>query len=73
MGDVHTGASNHMEVSNIWRHPNILGVTKHMGDIQTYRGHSCMPFYPTKQVSPLVLLLRLDTIVCLYRNTLDIT
>ena len=35
------------------------GASKHMGAIQTRRGNSCMPFFPTKQVFPLVY-------VCMY-------
>ena len=36
------GMSNHME-----------GIQTY-GGVQTYRGHSCMPSYPAKQVLPLV-------------------
>ena len=47
---------------NIWGaskhtggHPDIQGVSKH-GEHPNIWGHSCMPFYPMKQVSPLVCI-----------------
>ena len=47
-------ASKHMGASKYAGGIITCGVSKHMGDIQTYRGHSCMPFYETKWVSPQV-------------------
>ena len=58
----HMGASKHTEgCPNIWGMSKHTGGIKHMqgiqiyGGVQTYRGHSCMPFYPTKWVLSLVI------------------
>ena len=59
------------EHPNIWGMPKhtggiqtYVGVSKHMGHpyiwgVQTYRGHSCMPSYPVKQVLPLVYIFKI--------------